>query len=529
MMARSDRVDRRTVLQGLSFLAAGAGFGVAGGGPFARVGRAAEPPGLLDNLRAVPNPRPQTVVILGAGIAGLVAAYELEKRGHHCVILEAARGHVGGRVRTLDLGDGLTGEAGAMRIPGGHALTRHYIAELGLSLRPFIMGNPNAYLYARGRRVRAAAVRQLAPLYDLRPNEQGLAPDDIWGDTVTAAAEGLTPAERANLHADRLTEPGLLALDRMTLGALFYQAGFSDEAIAYMAAAYGLESVLHQSVLEYVREEVDGVWTHRFDEIIGGTAQLTKGLLARLQARPRMGCDVIGLARDDASDRVTAVYRSGGTVDQQSGDFILCTIPFSVLAGMVALPVSPGKARAIRTLNYDPAIKVFARCRHRVWETDDGIFGGGSFSDLPLASTYYPADNAIARDPAVSAVPAAMIAAYAWGTAASRLGRMPVPERHGTVRAALARLHPQTGEPGLVDSLRSWDWTSYRWSRGGYAFFLPGQQGALHADIVRPEGRIHFAGEHASLDHSWLQGSIASTLRAVTAMLTQAGSVGAGK
>jgi len=522
MMARFGRVDRRSVLQGLGLLAAGAGLGLSGGGPIGNLGRAAEPSGLLDNLRAVPNPRPQTVVILGAGIAGLVAAYELERRGHRCIILEAASRHIGGRVRTLDLGDGLTGEAGAMRIPAGHALTRHYIAELGLSLRPFVMGNPNAYLYQRGRRVRAAAVHRLAPLYDLGPDEQALVPDDIWVHTVTAAAERLTPAERANLHADRLIEPGLLALDRMTLGALFYQAGFSDEAIAFMTAAYGLESVLHQSALEYVREEADGVWTHGFDEIRGGTAQLTKGLLAQLQARPRMGCAVIGLERDDASGRATAVYRSGGTVHRESGDFILCTIPFSVLSGMVPLPVSPGKARAIRTLNYDPAIKVFAHCRRRFWETDEGIYGGGSFSDLPLASTYYPADNAAARDPAVSAAPAAVIAAYAWGTAASRLGRTPVPERHDTIRAALARLHPQTSEPGMVESLRSWDWTSYRWSRGGYAFFLPGQQGALHADIVRPEGRIHFAGEHASLDHSWLQGSIASALRAVTAMLAVA-------
>ncbi|MFH7028015.1 MAG: FAD-dependent oxidoreductase [Heteroscytonema crispum UTEX LB 1556] len=66
-------------------------------------------------------------MILGAGMAGLCAAYELEKRGHTCVILEADRSHIGGRVRTLRFEDGLYGEAGAMRIPKNHDLTRHYI------------------------------------------------------------------------------------------------------------------------------------------------------------------------------------------------------------------------------------------------------------------------------------------------------------------------------------------------------------------------------------------------------------------
>lgn len=409
-----------------------------------------------------------------------------------------------------------------MRIPSGHALTRHYIAELGLTLRPFVMGNPHAYLYARGRRVRLRDVATLAPLFDLPPDERDLVPDEIWGHAVSRLVGTLDPAERSALLADHLTAPRLQALDRMSLSALFYQAGFSEAAIAYMATAYGLDGVLFQSALEYVREEATGVWTQGFDEIVGGTRRLTEGLVRGLRTKPRLGCELVGLERDDTAGTTTAIYRVGDTVQRETGDYLLCTIPFSVLAGMVGLPVSAGKQRAIRTLNYDSAIKVFARCKCRFWEQDDGIYGGGSFSDLPLGSTYYPSDNADPRDPAVSAAPSVMIAAYGWGTSASRLGRMPVAALHETLRTALGVLHPQTRAPGLIQALESWDWTRARWSRGGYAFFLPGQQGALHGDIVKPEGRIHFAGEHASLDHSWLQGAIASALRAVTAMLREA-------
>lgn len=72
-------------------------------------------PAFLSRLDALgTSSRPKHVVILGAGVAGLCAAYELQKRGHSSIILEADASHVGGRVRTLRSGDGLYGEAGAM-------------------------------------------------------------------------------------------------------------------------------------------------------------------------------------------------------------------------------------------------------------------------------------------------------------------------------------------------------------------------------------------------------------------------------
>src|SRR5215470_18216742 len=92
----------------------------------------------LHDLRAIAQPaRTVHVVIVGAGLAGLCAALELERRGHACTILEAETTHVGGRARTLRFDAGLYGEAGAMRVPKNHTLTRHYVDEMGLTLRPF--------------------------------------------------------------------------------------------------------------------------------------------------------------------------------------------------------------------------------------------------------------------------------------------------------------------------------------------------------------------------------------------------------
>src|SRR6188472_1220660 len=96
-------------------------------------------------------PKPFKIIIAGAGLAGLCAAYELEKRGHECIILEADGSHVGGRARTLRLQDGLYGEAGAMRVPEVHQITRHYLKELGVAIRPFVSTNANAFYFLRGQ------------------------------------------------------------------------------------------------------------------------------------------------------------------------------------------------------------------------------------------------------------------------------------------------------------------------------------------------------------------------------------------
>src|SRR5512132_51021 len=136
-------------------------------------GAAALGTSLLDDLRVIAQPaQPVHVVVLGAGLAGLCAAYELERRGHRVTILEAETRHVGGRARTLRFEDGLYGEAGAMRIPERHELTRHYVKELGLSLRPFVQSNPEAFFHLRGRRERIKDVRALATLYDLQGPEK---------------------------------------------------------------------------------------------------------------------------------------------------------------------------------------------------------------------------------------------------------------------------------------------------------------------------------------------------------------------
>lgn len=466
------------------------------------------------------------VIIAGAGLAGLCAAYELEKRGHQCVILEADGSHIGGRVRTLRLQDGLYGEAGAMRIPEAHQITRHYVKEFGVELRPFVFSNDNAYYFLRGQRARIKDIASLKKLYALTDRERDMSPGDIWKSTVVSRVEKMSAAERADLLAVAPVTNGIRTMDQMSLQQLFEADGFSAEAIELLAVTYGQEAIMGSAATEHLREEMEGVWNLTFDEIVGGTDRLATAFVEKLRSKPRTGCEIIRLEQDAAGKRAAAVFRNrrnNGAEEREEGDFLICTLPCPALGRIETPGFSGAKLRAIRQVIYDSSTKVLAVTKRRFWETDDGIYGGGTFTDLPTATTYYPADNAKAKDPAVSAKPSVFLASYSWGQQARRLGALEPSAQRDVVMTHLGRLHPQLTEPDMVARTVGWSWDRHPWSGGAFAWFNPGQHSALHRHLLEPDGRIHFAGEHASLSHTWIQGALESALRAVKDVLAAQG------
>lgn len=476
----------------------------------------------LDEASAGKPGKKLKIVIAGAGLAGLCAGCELEKRGHECVILEADGSHIGGRVRTLRLQDGLYGEAGAMRVPEGHQITRHYLKELGVGLRPFVYTNENAWCYLRGHKARLKDVGTLKQHFALSEREQKMSPTEMWDASVVARLKRLSATEKKDLLAARLATPAVQALDKLSLRQLLEADGFSDEAIELAAVVWGQEALLDSAATEHMREELEYVWNLKFDEIVGGTDRFATAFVEKLKAKPRLGCEIIRLEMGGDGKPAAAVYRNrtnNGAEEREEGDFLICTLPCPVLGRIETPGFSGAKQRSVRQLVYDSSTKVLAVTKRRFWETDDGIYGGGTFTDLPTATTYYPANNAEAKDPAVSARPSMFLASYSWGQQARRLGNLEPTAQREVVLEHLSKVHPQLKEEGMVTRTIGWSWDRHPWSGGAFAWFNPGQHTALHRHLLEPEGRVHFAGEHASLTHTWMQGALESALRAVREIL----------
>jgi monoamine oxidase len=443
------------------------------------------------------------VVVIGAGMAGLVAAYELARAGHDPVVLEA-QNRVGGRVYTLrKFAPGLYAEAGAMRIPRVHDLTLGYIEHFGLATRPFLMGNPKGLVHVGGKRMTAEQA-------DMTPDELGfVVAEHERGRSAFALWEEATKDLKAMLEADPVAGWAHIVkeYDGYTLREFLEFKGFSEGAIEMYGVMNFVESGINNAVTEEFREDFGKAYED-MQEIVGGTDRLPNAFYTEIADRIRFGAEVHAIDQDD--DSVTVHFKTEAGRYSVSGDYAVMTLPFSVLRQVeVMTPFSREKQRAIRQLNYSASTKVLFQVSERIWETDDGIFGGATVTDLPIRRMNYPTPDPTTKR-------GMLLASYTWDQDAARWGAMDEETRLEEALEDVSKIHPRIRDVYEVGASHAW--YDDRFANGAFALFEAGQQTQLQEAIVSPEGRIHFAGEHCSLYHAWIQGALESGLRAARAI-----------
>ncbi len=435
-------------------------------------------------------------------MAGLVAGYELLRAGHEPLILEAQH-RAGGRIQTIrdPFAPGLYAEAGAMRIPRTHALTLAYVEKFGLPLLPFAMNNPRGYYYLQGRLIRISEA-------DADPNvlTPGLADGRAEQTVARLWSEALQPIVTALGTTDDNAWRDIVAqYDSYSVREFLEFKGWNEEAIELFGLLWNQEALMNSSFLELLREEVGRFYTDLL-QVEGGMDRLPRAFLPSLGNGIRFSAKVTAL--DQTPDEVIVHYRTPAGRAQARGDYAIVTIPFSVLRHAEVLkPFSRSKQRAIRQLHYDASAKIFFQVRRRFWEEDDGIFGGGSVTDLPIRNVYYPEHG---RETGRGV----LLASYTWSEDAHRWGSLSQEDRVTQALENVAQIHPQVLETFEFGTSKMWHHDEF--AGGAFALFDPGQQTLLYEHIIAPEGRIHFAGEHASLTHAWIQGAIESGLRAAS-------------
>lgn len=440
------------------------------------------------------------VIVVGAGMAGLVAALELQEAGHDPVILEA-QGRVGGRILTLrePFSDGLYAEAGAMRLPRSHELTMAYVERFGLRTFDFTMGNPKGFYFLHGKRHRIGDVEANPSLLDFpfAEHEHGRTHGQLWSAALAPLLQKLT--ENPETGWDEI----LASHDQYSTREFLESCKWSEGAIELYGLLADQEALMNASFLELFREEAGNYYANMV-QIEGGMDLLPRAFLPDLRRRIRFGAKMVAL--DQSPDGVTVHYQTAGGRFSETGDYAILTVPFPVLRHMEVLkPFSRPKQRAIRQLHYDASAKVFIQCRSRFWEENEGIFGGGSFTDLPIRVVFYPEHG---RETGRGV----LLASYTWGDDAQRWGSLAPNDRVIQALENLACIHPEIAGEFEVGSSKMWHDDEF--AGGAFALFDPGQQTLLHEHIVSPEGRVFFAGEHTSLCHAWIQGAIESGLRA---------------
>jgi monoamine oxidase len=440
---------------------------------------------------------PKNIVVLGGGLAGLAAAYELERAGHNVTLLEA-RKVPGGRVRTLrDFPDGLYAEAGATSFPQEHEFTLGYAADFGLPLRPAFRFGLDQMAHIRGRSFRIRANGQTEIPLELSPAEREAGIYGLARLYLGRYVRQVGNPRKAGWPPDSLRE-----LDQISFGEFLAREGASENAIAILQASnlgllgFGLESI---SALDAVVTEAitaSGI----FYEIAGGNDLLPRAFRDRLRGSYKKKAVVIRIEQDERS--VTVTYTQKGSVKTITADRAVCALPFPVLKDIeVVPPFSPEKRRAISELKLTPVTRTYMQFGSRPWE-QSGL-DGTAYTDLDIQLAFSPTLTQGGRR--------GLLASYAAGQRALDLGAIPEADRQ---RIALRNMRRVFGNLDSYEGGISYIWHQDPFAQGAYTYFEPGQVTTLLEAAQRPEGRIHFAGEHTSVWHGWMNGALESGNRA---------------
>lgn len=472
---------------------------------------------VLPSLALPPSPAaPLRVVVAGAGLAGLSAAYELVARGHQVTLLEA-RERAGGRVHTLrqPFSGGLYAEAGAISFSGSYRHLMRYLQAFGLPSGAPAFGPLATVCHLRGRRLLYRHEAGAAPPdwpFPLTAAERKLGLDGMF-DKYFAAVDAMGDPSAAGWRLDRFA-----AYDRSTLAEHLERQGASAGAVEMLGDTlwfgYGWSrvSALHRLVSDLALYYLD----QPAKVLPGGTDLLPRAFVTALGDRIRYRAAVTRIEQTASGVRVG--YVQDGAERSLAADRLICALPCPPLRRVAFAPELPARRRDILgRLEYLPVTRIYLETRRRPWIAAGEA--GSAFTDLPI---HLVTEHPLTRSEPGSAETPGILECHVKGEAAQRLAAMNDEARIAFAAEAMEQVHP-----GFKAVLRGgttvvWD-AADPWAGGGYAWWLPGQLSEWMPELAAPMGRVHFAGEHTSPLARTMEGALESGNRAAREVHAAAG------
>ena len=439
------------------------------------------------------------VVVLGAGLAGLAAAWNLQKNGYDVTVVEA-QDTAGGRVKTIrePFTHGCYAEAGAVRIYNNHRWTQKYIRLMGLDskLRAYDDDKGAHLWYLQGKRFITPATGDW-PLPGLSAREKAdpfAMVGEYWGPGFKTVGDPTSPA---------YPNAAARALDQMSMYDFFKRRGASDAWVQVLAAQEGdFRGLSALAVTALEGAPNDGPHTST-SGLFGGNDQLPKALAASLGNAVRYRTEVRKIAHD--ANGVTVTVRDASGQHEIPADHCVCALPFPILRKLEITPAfSDEKMHAIEQYGLASIARVSLQTRTRFWRNDPlGALGGLNMIGTDTSVGRIWNTSWLQPDPTRG-----MLHVYMFDRQALDFARIPAAERAGHAVRAVAEFLPEL--PVRVEASAVKVWHEDPWTSGAIAQPTPGQFSRVWPAARRAEGRVHFGGEHTSVWIGYMNGALES-------------------
>lgn len=468
---------------------------------------------------SLPTAPPGTrVLILGAGISGLTAAWELTQAGYDVRMIEA-RDRTGGRnwsIRSgtkIDMTDGTEqvcrfseGEyfnAGPARLPSHHQTVLGYCKQFGVALetevnrshsalmqndainagKPFRVGQMIADTRGHVSELLGKAIHRgrLDDQLSAEDQDRLIAFLKLWGDLNSNWEYKGSSRAGYRLRPGAFDHPGV-ALDPLPLHEL-------------MAASPLWIGIVFDELID---------WQATMMQPVGGMDLIPRAFTARLGDRIRQNTEVVGISQ--TPEGVRTVLRDRTTKEQstEDADYVICTLPLNILSDMDT-DFPPEVKAVLRRVAYDESLKVAFEAP-RFWE-DAEIYGGISYVSQDTSVVWYPSHGFMAPT-------GVFLGAYASSKPAFRLAKLPLEARIEAARVAVETLHP--GKSKLLKNGLNVTWSKIPFNLGPWVRewgAVGGNDPADRAFLNQPIGRVYLAGANLSQMPGWQEGAMQSAWR----------------
>ncbi len=465
-----------------------------------------------------------SVLILGAGVAGMSAALELRNAGYKVQVLEyndrpGGRNwslyggdtytELGGFTQHVQFAEGLYLNPGPWRIPYHHRALLDYCKRLKVALEPFTQVNYAAYLHS-------------AKAFGGKPQRYREVQADFNGHVGELLAKA---ANQSRLDESVSREDKEVLLEAMRdWGALDKNYEYKKSLLVSERRGYlsdpggGLTSdsvdsdplAFHDLMQSRLWSSISAGHVYEFQSSIfqpvGGMGMIGKAFGRELGPLIQYNAKVTEIKQDGRGVTVAYQDTQGGGAKVAQADWCICTIPASILSQIPITVGAPMKA-AIDALYYDSAIKVGLQFKRRFWEQDESIYGGISFTDLPNALIGYPNSRYFDDGPGV------LLGAYTFGANSFQYAALSPEDRIKKTLEYGSQIHPQYKtefQHGVAVA-----WHRVPWTLGCAGHWTDELRAKHYDDLCAIDGRIVLAGEHASRLPAWQEGALLSSLDAI--------------